>query len=259
MSDDDKQNPKSKSKQPYKLPGGVGFHRVKNLKCFPEVRERLADGWSLGNIADLIQKEHDEYTDITKQSLVSILHRYRKSIPPGELARKAMPAAIQNAVLEVSESLDEIKALKDLYDLQIERIKIDFGTEKKIGKLLGSLTQDIRTLREIVESSAKLKSDKGLIPKNLGTMTHEIQGGIMHADVSNVVTSKVLEDPQSRSKVLSLMQKFMNQSSKIDMDEVNKAMTQLPQEASKQIVDLDNMDAEELLKETEQEDKSDES
>ena len=233
-------------KMPFRMPGG-GFQRVKALKCFPEMREKLLAGWPLPKLADFVQKEQNEYTDVTKQSLVSILHRFRKTIPAGELASQVLPTAITDAVKEVVDSLDEIKALEDLYKLQMQRVQIDFSTEKKIGKLLGSLTQDIRTTREILESIAKLKSDKGITPRNLGTMTHEVQGGIIHADLPNASAAKVLEDPQSRNKVLSLMQKFMNNSSKIDTTAVVQAAAQLPQ-ASEQTLD---MSADELLEETE--------
>jgi hypothetical protein len=188
--------------------GPNAFQRLKQLRCFTEMRKRLIDGWGLAEVARFIQQDNKEYVDISKESLTAILHKFRATIPAMEMAKKGLPVSTLEAAREVVEALDEIKALHDLYKIQMERVEIDRKTEKAINKLLPSMTQEIRVAKELLESSAKLKLDKGIDEKHLGTITHEHEGAIIHAEASNPAVQKVLENAQSRMKVLGVAQRL---------------------------------------------------
>jgi hypothetical protein len=211
MTDDDK--PK---KFFPREPGSTGaFHRIKSLRCFKDMREKLVDGWSLGKVAEFIQEDNGESTDISKESLIAILHKYKKTIPAGEIASKTLPPAVVDAMKEATEAFDELQALEELFKLQRSRISIDNTIEKNIKKLMPTLTQDIRVATEIALAISKLKNEKGLTPRHLGTITHDVQGEVSHTEIINPMVTKVLENAQSRRKVLGVMQRLLVSAEKL--------------------------------------------
>lgn len=185
------------------------FSRIRALTCFQEVYERVLAGWSMPEVAKFIQDDMHEYTDITRSSLIGQLNEFRSSIPRAELIQKRMPKAFHEAADTVREGLDELVELKKLYEMQMERIGIDYQTEKKINKLMPSMTQEIKEARQILESYAQLKMDLGLATRHLGQV--DIDAHLM-ADVAGRYgkesVARVLGDPESRRRVLGIVERI---------------------------------------------------
>jgi hypothetical protein len=53
--------------------------------------------------------------------------------------------------------MDVLVELRRIYDIQAKRIEIDHEVEKRIGKSLPTVTQDVRTAREILDLIHKLQ------------------------------------------------------------------------------------------------------
>jgi hypothetical protein len=95
----------------------------------------------------------------------------------------------------------------------MRRIEIDVQNENNIKKLLPTTGQEVRIAREILSTYADLKMDLGLSKRHLGQM--DVDARVM-ADVAlrynKTEVQAVLNDPQSRKKVLGLVERLMSKS-----------------------------------------------
>jgi len=185
------------------------FVRIRSLNCFNEVHKRLVEGLPTAGVAEYIQNEMGEYKDIGVDSLAAMLGEYRTSLPPTELVQK-LPRVTAEAVARVREGLDELGEMEKLYKMQLERIEIDFQTEKNINKLMPSMTQEMRAAREILSDIAQLKMDLGLNARHLGKM--EVDAQIV-SDVTKRYdenVGKTMASPESRRKLLGIAERFLS-------------------------------------------------
>jgi len=186
------------------------FERLRSLRCFADVNEMLTTGWPLAEVAKYIQKTKHESTDIEELTLIYLLQAYRRSLPPTTLVARRLPHAFQKASQEVRDGLDVLAEMSKLYVIQMKRVEIDHSLEKKAGKLIPSVNQEIREARALLESLQKLKMDLGLDERHLGTI--QLDTGATGEIVTRYGKSsvrRVLEDPQASRKVLSLAERFV--------------------------------------------------
>jgi hypothetical protein len=191
------------------------FVKLRSLKCFQEMHDRILQGWPLPEVARFIQEDNDEYTDVTRDGLVVVLKEYRQSIPPAQLIAPRMPPVFKKAAEEVREGLDELKELEELYRKQMKRIEIDMQTESKINKLLPTMTQEMRVAGELLGRIADLKMDLGLSQRHLGTMNLD---GKLTAEIAgrfgSEAVAQVAQNPESRRKVLGLAERLLQLAAK---------------------------------------------
>lgn len=193
------------------------FLKLKSLDCFKEVHGRILDGWQVAEVAKMVQEERGEYTDATRGTLTTLLHEYRNSLPKGTLIRQTLPKVLHKAAEEVKAGVNELDELEKLYLMQMERIKIDVGTEKKIGKLFGTTGREIREAREILEARAKLKMDLGLDQRSLGTI--EVDARVVADFASHAgepAVASAYNDPESRRRLLDLARRVRGLGSDVD-------------------------------------------
>ncbi len=189
----------------------VDHSSVRNLRCFKEVHRRLIDnGESARSVARYIQDEQREQTEVALPTLVQRLISYRSTVPAMQRAGP-MSKHYEAAAAEVSEGIDELKELTRLYNIQMERISIDFQTEKNIKKLLPTMSQEMRTAREILATSSQLKMDLGVHQRNLGKIDVEttVMADVAARYAESPAVATVLKDGDSRRKVLGLAERLM--------------------------------------------------
>lgn len=187
---------------------------VRNLKCFPDVHRKLIEeGVPLRTIARYIQDERNEMTHLAESTVVNHLHNYRVSIPAAQRAGP-LNVVFERAAEEVVEGLNELEEMQRLYKIQMQRIEIDFQTEKNIKKLLPSMTQEIKAAREILSSSAQLKMDLGLAERHLGKMDVDVETTLLEDVTEKYANSpsvtKVLDNGDSRRRVLGLAERLLS-------------------------------------------------
>lgn len=188
------------------------FSTIRNLKCFKELHKRLIEqGHPVKTTARWIQEERNELTDLPFETVAKFLYDYRESIPATQRA-KPLNLAVEKAVEEVHEGIEELQELHRLYKVQMQRIEIDFQTEKNIKKLLPTMSQEIRTAREILSASAQLKMDLGLNERHLGTVDVEttLLADVAEKYADSPAVAKVLDDGESRRKVLGLAERLLS-------------------------------------------------
>lgn len=215
------------------------FARLKSLKCFLEVRQMLLGGWPALEVARFVRDVRGEGTDVAEVTLSAEISAYRRSLPPAELLAGVppsststgdgggggvapavlgasgtpvvtrLPLAFTHAAKRVREGLDELKELERLYGIQMERVEIDFATEKKIGKLFPSMTAEIRAAREILEKRAQLKMDLGLDERHLGRLEVDTNAPpVVVERYGAEVVKHAVASPESRRKLLGVVERL---------------------------------------------------
>jgi hypothetical protein len=200
-----------------KPPGrSTRFKKLRSLGCFQEVYDRLCAGWPLAQVARFIQEERREYTSISRTGLEQQLAEFRKQMPPGDLVQKRFPDVFDKAKEAVEEGIDELKELEELYRIQMHRIGVDFATEKGIGKLMPSMTAEIREARNLLKDMAELKLEMGVLGRapqgvnvNVGVEVEATLTEDVMARFGDGAVKKVLQDPESRRKVMGVVERFM--------------------------------------------------
>lgn len=192
------------------------FQKLRALNCYQEVYDRLCAGWPLGQVARFIQEERGEYKQISRSSLEQQLTAFRKQMPPGDLVQKRFPEVFEEAKEKVEKSLNELAELEELYRIQMHRVGVDFKTEQAIKKLLPSMTAEIREARQLLESIANLKLEMGLLRRaergvnvSVGVEVEGSLGDGTAARFGDAAVRAVLEDPESRRKVMGVVERFM--------------------------------------------------
>lgn len=195
------------------------FKKLRALACFDDVYTRVCDGWALAEIARFIQDERKEYTEISRGGLEKMLTDFRvQEVPAGDLVKKRFPEVYDAAKEEVEKGIDEVKELEELYRIQMHRIGTDFKTEKAIGKLLPSMTSEIKEARQLLESLSNLKMEMGLASRAPQKHEHDVSVGVsveatigaeLAEHFSSDAVKDVLQDPESRHRVQGVIDRFL--------------------------------------------------
>lgn len=190
------------------------FLRLRSLKCFKEAHQRILEGWSTHKVAEFIQNDCKEYTDISVGSLDKQLDEYRASLPRGALVKERLPRVFAEAAKTVEEEFDSLVEMKKLYKMQMERIEIDLKIEKGMGKLMPqSMTQEMRAAREILHDISELEMDLGVSERKLGKV--DIEARVVSDVVSRYddAVGKAMGSPESRRKLLGIAERFLSLAS----------------------------------------------
>jgi hypothetical protein len=187
--------------------------KLREFACFDQIHKRLCDGWSLPEVARFVHEDCKEGLDVSQEALIHRLHLYRTHLPPADLAARTMSPNAIEAARKLASGIDEVAEMEKLYLLQMERIGIDLAVEKKFKILRPSMTQEIRTAREILSAVADLKMDLGLHNRHIGTvgidahLTAHVEGNHQNSRVAAILT-----DPEKRRKLLGVASELMKRA-----------------------------------------------
>lgn len=217
---------------------------LQDCQCFEEVDRRLRLGWTSPDLQKFIQEESSELTNLSSAYVQKMIDNYRKSIPPAELLLTTQNTAVAtNAAARMANGLEELDKLQQLWDLQMERIKIDFETEKKINKLFPSTGREVFYAMKIVNQTSQLKMDLGIAKRQLGEVSVSGTAAVAIGARYDEGVGKVISDPDSRRKVLGMVEALMTigQRANIDASEIVKSATSY---AEDDVIDVESVEAE---------------
>jgi hypothetical protein len=170
-----------------------------------ELDERIKHGFSLPDIARWLQEDKTECGDLSRDSLVTTLYRYREDMKPMDVAQRLLPSVIKDAKIEIERQVDELEELQKLYHLQRERIELGSQFEKTTRVLNKYMTQEIAQAAMILMKRHEIKMDLGQengralssasVRPELGANVIERYGN----DIAHTAS-----DPLSRGKALSV-------------------------------------------------------
>ena len=157
-------------------------------------------------------QDRGDCLDVTFYSLRMVLHSFRhEKIPKSDIIREHVPELVMDAEEKFKEGIDELEEIRKIYEIQLERIGIDYKKEKMIGKLFNNTHKEMEICLAMLQASAKLKQDLGLTKKELGTINVEGKHILEAQDKYGVSeVQKVISNPSSRRKVLMLAEKIIS-------------------------------------------------
>lgn len=193
---------------------------LQDCRCFEELDRRIRMGWTSIDLVKFIQEENNELTHLSSNYVKKMVDVYRRSIPPAEilLSSQSMTASTRNASAKFAAGINELEELNRLYDLQMQRISIDVENEKKINKLFQTTGREIFYAMKILKQSSELKMDLGIAKRQLGEVSLNGQAAVQIADRYSDGIGKVMTDPDSRRKVLGMVEALMSLGSKANLD-----------------------------------------
>lgn len=168
----------------------MAFEKLRALRCFPEVDKKIRAGIPCENIAEWIQEDQGEYTDVKRESLVRQLYRYKESIPGDELETPD-GLYVRKKIENLKRGVNEAAELEKLYLLQLSRISMMVQTEDKIKFIQKGTRGEIEAARQILLDLAKLKIELGVYSRQPFT----IQGQVDHT-----ISRKIEELPPERRR-----------------------------------------------------------
>lgn len=170
-----------------------------------EMDSRIKHGYSLPDLAKWLHEEKGECADLTHDSLVTTLYRYREDMKPMEVAERLLPGIVKEAKVEIERQVDELEELQKLYKLQRERIEIGVQFEKSSRVLNKNMTQEIAQAASILMRRHEIKMDLGVEGgRNLGTLSVNPLLGASVSSKYDVDIVQAASDPISRGKALAV-------------------------------------------------------
>ena len=182
--------------------------RITSLESFPELREKLRLGWSVADVARILQEDKKELIAISRKSIEKTLLAIRTQMKPGEVVEAHLPAFVKKAAEEIESSLNEVDELWKLYSMQIKRLEMGTKNEESVGILLNTTGPEVRIAKEILDAIGKRKNDLGVrAPHQIDVnVTGQVDSGIQLQQNNTVVA--VLGNSESRKKLDGLLKKL---------------------------------------------------
>jgi len=176
-------------------------------------------GWPSPELVKFVQIENQELTHLSTSYVRKMIDDFRRTIPPAELLLTTQNTAVaRGAVSRVANGMEELEKLNELYELQMTRINIDVENELKIGKLFNTTGREIFYAMKILKQTSDLKMDLGLAKRQLGEVSVSGQAAIQIGNRYTDGVGKAMADPDSRRKVLGMVETLMALSAKASID-----------------------------------------
>lgn len=140
--------------------GHGAFARLRALPNFEIIHERVVCRWPSTVIAKSIQ-DAGFYTDVKTASLVKQIKRYRASQP---MLRGAHKVSVREAekILNTEKQIRALTEAVQLYRKQRERLATAVALERKLGKLIPSVCEDMRVAGEMLQRIHTIKMQLGI-------------------------------------------------------------------------------------------------
>lgn len=197
-------------------------------------------GWSSPDLVKFIQEESEELTHLSASYVRKMLDEFRHTIPVAELMLTTQNTAVGiHAAQRLANGMYELEKLNELYDLQMDRIKIDVENEKKINKLFPSTGREIFYAMKILNQSSELKMNLGIAKRQLGEVSVTGAAAVQIADRYSDGIGKVMSDPDSRRKVLGMVETLMMVGARAKLD-ATEIVASVGQYVENDVIDVDS-------------------
>lgn len=179
--------------------------RFLRLSCREALDRRLAMGIPIPEIAEWLQVEQVECTEIGRDSLVTALYRYRNDLPAGEVTEGSIPGFVRRARERLKNGLSELEELHTLYAIQQDRIERAVALEVAEGRPGRVAGEQIELAMRLLVRSHELRMDLGLGGnRGIGSPETRPEFSERFEGLSDPA-KRALKNPASRAKVLSIL------------------------------------------------------
>lgn len=133
---------------------GYYINLIENLSCVDVIKEKILLGVGVNKIAAYVQDELGQARHIPRSELIRAIKVYAEKVMPPAVVKNIAPNLFKE-VKETVKDFNVVKEMIEMYNLQKQRINIDFELEKKMKKLLPNTGKEVaiavQTLRHIYD------------------------------------------------------------------------------------------------------------
>ena len=197
------------------------FKRIKKLRCFQEVYERVCAGYPIPDVARYIQEEQGEYLDVTRPSLCEMIRDWAaREIVPVDLIAARLPHMVVKATKEFGERLEDLRRLEVSYQVALYRLDLAHGEERRTGRINPQVDKHLKSVVEIVRQMHDIKMDLGLTgSRDLGTLTVSAERLEEIRTRYGDGAARAFADPVQRAQVLGLLKRVKRLAGREDLEE----------------------------------------
>lgn len=210
--------------------------RISDLPIIDDVDDMLREGLSALDVAKHIQETFELLTDVSPDVLRKALGERKNNPPPPPLDPKEWPAAYSPPSDEVvnnpdgarppgmlakdqyrsaKRGIDAMLETECLYLAQRDRIDRLIHSENRTGVPYEEMPREMGTALEMLKTHAKFQEQFGPAIDRM-RLTMDLQGGA--ATGLGGAIAAVMQNPESRHKVLSMVKRFAQVASMPIMD-----------------------------------------
>jgi hypothetical protein len=182
------------------------FAKLRGLRCFNIIDKMIRDGYALTQVAEFIQVESGEYTDVQRDSLSELLRNYRSSLPPAEIVSIHQSRNFLDAARNLKDGVKVLDELEYLYRLQKLRIEHFVGKEEETGVMTKAMSREMDSARMLVDKIHTVRLDLGMDERHLGTLTIQAEAIAAAEERYGGRVAEVLRNPEKRRRVLTVLE-----------------------------------------------------
>lgn len=221
--------------------------KLEKMQCWAKAKNMLESGIPVKEVARYIQEDAKEYTDATRATLASVLYKW-VSDRANDFIRDQAPVAHMGMFNKVQD-LDTQNLFNLALAIHMDRIMLDYTTEKRIKKSISGNTTALRVLTEMLKakSMTEHKEFERLREFTKGGGSTEGNG----VDIDNMAKLKagyaakfgdsiadIIFNPDSRRRIINALEKVKRGSSKDFIDIMKKKKKSLGLPAEAEVIDV---------------------
>ena len=187
------------------------FAKLRGLRCFNIIDKMIRDGYPLAQIAEFIQVENGEYTEVQRDSLADLLGKYRDSLPPADVAAISHSRSFIESAKKVQDGVKVLDELEYLFRLQKIRIEHFVGKEEETGVMSKAMSREVDSARMLVDKIHTVRLDLGMDERHLGTLTIQAEAIAAAEERYGGRVAEILRDPEKRRRVLTVLEAVATQ------------------------------------------------
>ncbi len=206
----------------FKLSKNEKLTKLEKLACFSQVKNMLEQSIPIKDVARYIQEEAKEYLDASRASVLSALYRYVES-KADSLIREQVSLPHMGLHQKNIPDIDAISACNLGLATQLDRILIDYATERKIKKTINSNTQSLKVLNDLLKTKSLLERREVERAKELAKTGSLSNSGINLDDMARLKAAyatkfgdhiaNIVFNPDSRRRIINALEKVKRGSS----------------------------------------------
>jgi hypothetical protein len=183
---------------------------IRSLKCFPDVDDMIRDGAFTRDVVAFIQSS-GELTNLSRDAIRYMVQTYKRDIF----------SDANNFIAETSKADDDIDKddplahviiMREQFFNMNKRIKMETEVETSLGKLFSTTHREFMTSSLMAEHLDNLMQKRGLMDVDRTRKVKQVGSGMS----GRVDLGEVVSDPESRHKVIGILDMLMDNPDVLD-------------------------------------------
>jgi len=195
------------------------YKRLEQLACYPDMIDMIKRGSTPTEIANYIQEERAEYTDIKRTSLVRVIGDFTRERYAGYVEERKAVRKLDKLIANAHENHDVIRKLCVLASVQEQRLAINIEAELAGGRLIKGTRDEVKTLadlyRLIGDQQDRMNGTREDI-KTVHHVVHDANSTNLDKDGKVEGSDAFLSNPSRRQRLFDTLRKAKQASGGAD-------------------------------------------